>query len=353
MPDSPPSCADETQILSLKRRIAVLEEQNAELRMPTASEKTTKNLALEGRVIRRLVCLTERVDDMVAEFDRRIALGASDISEADVLESSDPTENRRYRSYKKLLVWCPSVRKLVQSSADSSELAELYSKLNCGADGARADDTTNLKFIIAVWLMQMVPTPKPPIQCRDKYGRGFYHDNDVTVREAIRSYHPDYHVTAYSWPSFLYKNGQYDAINPTKGFLKGELLVKAVKYIFTSPSSAEEDPEILQPDASTETPSQVHLLKRRRTTGERRTRCDVAGLLQMKSVQPRALAYTAVQLRFALSSAGAWRIIDDDFDHNEFYHNIVDYFELPSSPDAAKEAENLLLWWNRYLATEM
>jgi len=41
MPDSPPSCADETQILSLKRRIAVLEEQNAELRMPTASEKTT------------------------------------------------------------------------------------------------------------------------------------------------------------------------------------------------------------------------------------------------------------------------------------------------------------------------
>jgi hypothetical protein len=84
----------------------------------------------------------------------------------------------------------------------------------------------------------------------------------------------------------------------------------------------------------------------------------------MKSVQPRALAYTAVQvgsslhsdhslmtewiqLRFALSSAGAWRIIDDDFDHNEFYHNIVDYFELPSSPDAAKEAENLLLWWNR------
>jgi hypothetical protein len=51
----------------------------------------SKNLALEGRVIRRLVCLTERVDDMVAEFDRRIALGASDISEADVLESSDPT----------------------------------------------------------------------------------------------------------------------------------------------------------------------------------------------------------------------------------------------------------------------
>ncbi|KAG1843760.1 hypothetical protein F4604DRAFT_1596593, partial [Suillus subluteus] len=232
--------------------------------------------------------------------------------------------------------------------------------LNCGADAARADDTMSLKFIVAVWLMQMVPTPNPSIQCRDKYGHRFYHDvtgrllcpvdynwNDATVREVIRSYHPDYRVMSYSWPSFLYKDGQYNATNPTKGFLKGELLVKAVKHIFTSPSSAEEDPETLQPDASTETPSQVHLPKRRRTTGERRTQCDVAGLLQMKSVQPRALAYAAVQLHFALSSAGAWRIIDDNFDHNEFYHNIVDYLELPSSLDAAKDVENLLLWWNR------
>ncbi|KAG1838894.1 hypothetical protein F4604DRAFT_1597725, partial [Suillus subluteus] len=157
--------------------------------------------------------------------------------------------------------------------------------LNCGADAARADDTTSLKFIVAVWLMQMVLTPNPSIQCRDKYGHGFYHDvtgrllcpvdynwNDAIVQEAIRSYHPDYRVTSYSWPSFLYKDGQYDATNPTKGFLKGELLVKAVKHIFTSPSSAEEDPETLQPDASTETPSQVHLPKRWRTTGERRTR---------------------------------------------------------------------------------
>ncbi|KAG1794824.1 uncharacterized protein HD556DRAFT_1236392 [Suillus plorans] len=206
----------------------------------------------------------------------------------------------------------------------------------------------------------MVPTPKPSIQCRDKSGCGFYHDvtgrllcpvdynwNDATVQLAIRSYHPDYHVMSYSWPSFLYKDGQYDAINPTKGFLKGELLLKAVKHIFTSPTSAEEDPETSQPDTSTKTPSQVHLPKRQRTAGERRTQCDVAGLLQMKSMQPRALAYAAVQLRFALSSAGAWRIIDDDFNHNEFYHNIVDYFELPSSPDAAQDVENLLLWWNR------
>lgn len=37
--------------------------------------------------------------------------------------------------------------------------------------------------------------------------------------------------------------------------------------------------------------------KRSRTLGERRTRSDVAALLGMRSVQPRAIAYSAVQVR--------------------------------------------------------
>jgi len=43
-----------------------------------------------GRGIRRLVCLSERVEDLVAEFDRRILLGADDESEADGMDSTDP-----------------------------------------------------------------------------------------------------------------------------------------------------------------------------------------------------------------------------------------------------------------------
>jgi hypothetical protein len=39
--------------------------------------------------------------------------------------------------------------------------------------------------------------------------------------------------------------------------------------------------------------------------------------------------------------------MDDDFDQEEFYHNIVDYFELCPSRESAKEVENLLLWWNQ------
>ncbi|KAG1720803.1 hypothetical protein EDB19DRAFT_1646874, partial [Suillus lakei] len=112
----------------------------------------------------------------------------------------------------------------------------------------------------------------------------------------------------------------------------------AVKHIFTSPTSAKNTSGFL---------SLCDFPKCQRTTGERHTQCDVAGLLRMKSIQPRAIAYTAVQLWFALSSTGSWCIMDDDFNQEEFYYNIVDYFELCPSREAAKEVKNLLLWWNQ------
>ncbi|KAG2737853.1 hypothetical protein P692DRAFT_201732442, partial [Suillus brevipes Sb2] len=284
----------------------------------------------EGRVIRRLVCLTDRVEELVAEFDRRVTLGTPDGFDGDALESSNTKENQRYRSYNKLVMWCPSVRTFMQSSAECSEVAAMCNKLNRSADAARGDDTTSLKFAVVSWLMQTSPTPNPVIPHRDKSCRGFHHDTtgkllcpvdydwgDPAIREAIRNYHPDYRVTSYSWPSYLYRDGRYDPKNPTNGLFKGELLVKAVKHIFTSPSSAE-NTVVFFPTHN--------FSKRQRTAGERRTRCD---------------------LRFALSSAGSWRILDDDFDQEQFYHNIVDYFEVCPSREATKEVDNLLLWWNQ------
>ena len=96
-----------------------------------------------------------------------------------------------------------------------------------------------------------------------------------------------------------------------------------------------------------------------------RTRCDVAGLLKMRSVQPCAIAYIAVQVRsfmapvnlvvltidtkvqFALSSTSFWELRDDSFDYKIFYHNIVDWFECPRSQAKSREIEELLLWWDR------
>jgi len=86
----------------------------------------------------------------------------------------------------------------------------------------------------------------------------------------------------------------------------------------------------------------------------------------MRSVQPCAIAYIAVQVRssviaainlvvltidpkvhFALSSSSFWELKDDNFDYEIFYHNIVDWFECPRSQARGQEIEELLLWWDR------
>jgi len=86
----------------------------------------------------------------------------------------------------------------------------------------------------------------------------------------------------------------------------------------------------------------------------------------MRTVTPRAIAYIAVQvrstsisddfrselrslikLRFALSSSSAWRDVDIDFSHAEFYHAIVDCFEVTRGPVAQARVDDLLAWWNR------
>ncbi|KAG1791946.1 hypothetical protein EV424DRAFT_1336898, partial [Suillus variegatus] len=290
---------------------------------------SSESNAYYGRPIRRLVCLTERVEDLVAEFNRRIGLGAVNKSDADKMDSDDPDKNRRYRSFKKLMVWCPSARNLLRSSAEHEILAFAYNKLNEGSDGARGDDSASLKCAVADWLMERTPTPNPAIHRQDKSGRGFYNDvtggllcpvdydwSNHTVRASIRDYHPDFRITACSWPTFLYEDGCYDPQNPTNGLFKGKLLLKAFKRVFTSPTSTyEEQPADLAARSV-----------RNKNSGERRTRRD---------------------LRFALSSAGSWRIVDDEFNHQEFYDNIVDYLELPPSPEAAKDVDDLLLWWNQ------
>jgi hypothetical protein len=54
-------------------------------------------------------------------------------------------------------------------------------------------------------------------------------------------------------------------------------------------------------------------------------------------------------LRFALSSANAWRSVDIDFDYAEFYQAVVDYFEVTPGPIAKARVADLLAWWNKYV----
>ncbi|KIK76228.1 hypothetical protein PAXRUDRAFT_170574, partial [Paxillus rubicundulus Ve08.2h10] len=225
--------------------------------------------------------------------------------------------------------------------------------INKSADSARGDDCATLKPAVVHWLMSARPAPEPALEPSEKTGRGFNHDvtghllcpvdydwSDTEHRSAIRDYHPDFLVTEHNWPTFLYENERYDSESPTKGLFKNKLLVQAFRHVFTSPTSAlKMDNEDEDTDAGQ--------LRKRGKYDERRTRSHVAALLGMKSVSPRAIAYIAVQLRFALSSCGSWRIVDGEFNYQKFYNNIVHFFEGADTPEEKSIIERLLLWWNR------
>ncbi|KAI6040146.1 hypothetical protein EDC04DRAFT_2567493, partial [Pisolithus marmoratus] len=189
------------------------------------------------------------------------------------------------------------------------------------------DDSATLKVAVAQWLNESQPPPDPPLSTEQKNGRGFNHkitgkllcptDYNWSNADAIREFQPNFCVTAHSWPSFLYADGDYDPTRPAGGLFKGKYLIM------------------------------VSIVVKRPKRITRKTHCHVARLLKMNTVQLQAIAYMATQLRFALSSCSLWMVVDEDFNHEEFYHNIVDYFELPISPQKAAELNDLLMWWNQ------
>lgn len=330
-----PNDSDSMVTLACKRRISQLEEEVETLR---GSRQKKSCFTLAGRCIRRLVSLTARVEDLVGESDRRTCLDGSE-------DQHTKEQDRLFKAYNKLLDHQPSLRRVLEFG-EVRELGNILKELNRGADSARGDDAASLKPAVVHWLMS-AESVEPALKPEEKDGRGFDHEStgyllcpvdydwyDAGHRAAIHDCHPEFLVTAYSWPTFLYQNGEFDPDNPTDGLFKGKLLVKAFKQIFTSPTSA------LKMDDKP--PSRKH--QRR---DERSTRTHVASLIGMKSVCPRAIAYVAVQLRFALSSCGAWRIVDGEFSYEDFYNNIVDFFEDTETPDDRDFIRELLLWWNR------
>ncbi|KIM71549.1 hypothetical protein PILCRDRAFT_82683, partial [Piloderma croceum F 1598] len=210
--------------------------------------------------------------------------------------------------------------------------------LRKGSDMARGDDAGNLKLAVVVWVDEIFGPSQPPLKPTSKDERGLENDNtgrllcpgeykwdDAEIRTLIRQGHADFLVTAQSWPIFLYAGHKCNEADMEEGLFKSALLLKA-SYFITLPY--------------------ISHFKNLAAT-----RSHVASLIGLRKVTPRLIAYVAVQLRFALSSANTWHVVDIDFNHEEFYTAIVNYFEITPGPVAAAEVANLLAWWNRCVTT--
>ncbi|KZP08492.1 hypothetical protein FIBSPDRAFT_761283, partial [Athelia psychrophila] len=216
-----------------------------------------------------------------------------------------------------------------------------------GASNARGDDAGKMKAIMVTWLNAAYGPSTPPLRQNSKDERGFtniltggllrpaiYNWDDENIRTFILDGNADYAVTAQDWPAFCYADNNCNPDDLEDGLFRGPLLVKAFKYLLTSPSSVNEvDPTTL--------PS-----KRKRPG----TCSNVSSIIGLKSVTSRAIAYVALQLRFSLSDASTWKTEDSQFDNQEFYYAIVDYFDDTPGPKAEDRVKELLAWWNVYVS---
>ncbi|KAN0084554.1 hypothetical protein V8E55_008058, partial [Tylopilus felleus] len=166
----------------------------------------------------------------------------------------------------------------------------------------------------------------------DKTGRGLYNDatarmicpvefnwDNTEHRDKIRNWDQAFLISANSWPRFLYQDGRYNPQHPSEGLFRVNLLVK-VGSLFT-----------------------IHMLK---TSLLPKFPGMPTNFHFAKLRSPAAIAYIAVQLRFALSSCGSWRPVDCLFDHMKFYNNILQWFEDIIDAEEKQFIDDLLMWWD-------
>ncbi|KZP11823.1 hypothetical protein FIBSPDRAFT_898713 [Athelia psychrophila] len=206
-------------------------------------------------------------------------------------------------------------------------VAELIRK---GSSGARGDDTKALKGAVVEWLVPAGQVLSPPIARNIKLTRGFHHErtgqllcpmeydwDDEKIKADLRS--GELAVSGMQWPNFLYAEGTTRDDDAWLGLFRGELLVTAYRFIFTSPSSIDKDPKA--------------------------TRSGNARIHNMSVVTIPSIAYVATQLRFALCSASVFSRTDTVTDTERFYHVCL---TILSDVEERKEVNELVEWWNRY-----
>ncbi|KAG1877277.1 hypothetical protein F4604DRAFT_2005326 [Suillus subluteus] len=309
-----------------KQQIAQLEEKLVALESGRAGkEKQTNYFVAQGRAIRRIVTLFETIEDLITENDRRHEV------EDDAESTLD--EDRLQVGYIALmnaLPWLPTKA----AEMDYNEYSHMLKLLQQGADSAQGDDTSKLKSLVAEWINREFK-PNPLVDTDDKHTRGFTNDacgkllcpakfdwNDPLVRAGIRDHSDGHIVSDLSFPAFLYDKYTANPNDLEDGLFKSKLLLQAYKAVFTSPSSAKD----VERDGDGIDVIQNNK-RAKKSAFEIRVKKHVAQIIKMRKVTPCSIAYITCQVRFALSSVTSWRSIDGDFDYEQFWRIVVDFFE--------------------------
>ncbi|KAG1884163.1 hypothetical protein F4604DRAFT_1574975 [Suillus subluteus] len=268
--------------------------------------RQTNYYLAQGRGIRCVVALFDSIENLITENDRRYE---------DNEDAATTSSDMEHDDYMHML-------KMVCSANDDDRL--YHDNSLQGADGARGDNTSKLKTLIADWVNHELK-PNPLVDPDDKHSRRFINDvcgkllctaeldwNSPVTKAGIRDRSEGYIMMDLSFPAFLYEKYTANLDNLEEGLFKGKILVQGYKAVFTSPSSEE-------------------------------------GSLGNQVVVVIVISYFILQLqiRFALSSVTLWRTVNSDFDYIQFWRSVMDFFERPPGREAQCRVNRLLEWWTR------
>ncbi|KAL0569738.1 hypothetical protein V5O48_012226 [Marasmius crinis-equi] len=363
---STPTQLPESTLNSLKRQIALLEEENQSLKNKKNRSATEQETSL-ARGVRKIVSFHVPLKSLVNENDRReTADDDNEVGEGPpTLEdrAEQRERDRNYGSFKVLQrLFTPSFLQRVLEDPGFLDRLREWEK---AGDDARGSDIKRLRDELANWIniadhddLLRPEDPSPGLlDPKSRSTRGYnnfltglllcpisYDWRDPEIRCKIQNMDDEYPTHEQYLVRMLFAGYATSPFNWKKGFLRATLLVRTYKHIFTSCNSATH--HVGEAASEDSRPKK----KRQRTTKEP-TKRNVASILGMTAVTARSIAYAAVMLHFNLTTAESWNMVVDGFNYTVFYDVIVDYFE-GGKLASEEEIKDLLNWWNQQVFGE-
>lgn len=243
--------------------------------------------------------------------------------------SRNPISRKRLlRSWQLLCAIIPDCKEAMVEALQKKRLRQgPITAIKAGSNSARQDDTALLKERALDYINVDASVPiSPPLPLNAnslKSIRGWNHPATARLLtpmeyEANEQTFLDIktgklRATADQWPRFLYPdNHVYNPIKEIEGLFMGHYVLRVIKHIYMSRSSALQGP------------------------GFHKGKAPVAVRIGMTTCTARAIAYACVQGRVAISDIPEWNNVDRHFNLVEFYWNIVEVLEMDSNAHILK-----------------
>ncbi|KAF9470714.1 hypothetical protein BDN70DRAFT_939488, partial [Pholiota conissans] len=256
------------------------------------------------------------------DINKAIHWGAAELNDDDPPAEMGPHDAVNYRM---ILSIFPGLDKALAAFKGDKNLIQPFARqITTAANSARAEDTSSCRRATPEYVLSSSSGDGDSLQNKSDRGWNNYHTARLLCplkRLVEFDENPDLfmeHVTnktikikASQWPSFLYpEDTVYDGENIDKGLFLSDLMLMFLRNILTGPSSAHQGMRM----------------------GTKQSKAEIHG---MDRVFGRCVAYTAVQVYFALSSIEQWSSSAQDghFKLDDFFSRCVGLFERdPKDP---------------------